>query len=262
MNTKVIAFVNNKGGSGKSTTCANVGYALSAMGKRVLLVDGDMQMNLTLAYLDEEAALTYAKNGENLYSVIKEGRRIEDMIVPTTFPGLSIVPSSTLMSGVEYDLFSRWQRELILKKALAAVKEKGEYDFILLDAPPTLGGWVMNILAASDYAVIPVEASPWGIFGLANMVDFIGEVKEISPALSVMGIAVTKADERKNYFKETLSDLREQGAFRIFDTVIHTDSTVEWAQDRSLPVGAFKKNARSAKEYCALAKEICLYADR
>ncbi len=262
MKTRTVAFVNNKGGSGKSTTCANVGYALATMGKRVLLVDGDMQMNLTLAYLDEEAALSYAKNGNNLYSVVKEGRHIEDMIVKTSYEGLDIVPSSTLMSGVEYDLFSRWQRELILKKALAAVKASEKYDYILLDAPPTLGGWVMNILAASDYAVIPVEASPWGIFGLANMVDFIGEVHEISPELSVMGIAVTKADERKNYFKETLSDLRSQGRFHIFDTVIHTDSAVEWAQDRSLPVGAFKKTARSAREYCALAKEICNYADR
>ena len=170
--TKVICFANNKGGSGKSTTCSNVGYAMSAMGKRVLLIDGDMQMNLTLSFFDEETALEYAKNGKNLYTAMREQKDLYDFIVPTEYENLDIVPSSTLMSSIEFELFTKWQREFILRKCLGPILARGYYDFILIDAPPTLGGWVMNILTASDYVIIPVEASPWGLFGLANMFEF------------------------------------------------------------------------------------------
>lgn len=262
MKTVTIAFANNKGGSGKSTTCANVGYALAAEGKRVLLIDGDMQMNLTLSFMDEERALTAAQNGQNLYSVIKNDAAAQNYITDTGYAGLSLLPSSTLMSSVEFDLFTRWQREFILRKALLPVKESGEYDFILIDAPPTLGGWVMNVLCASDYVVIPVEASPWGVFGLANMIDFVKEVGGIAPELRVLGIAVTKADARKNYLKETLENLSSQDAYPVFSTVIHTDSAVEWSQDKSLPVAVYKKSARSAKEYAELAKEIMNHVSR
>lgn len=255
-NTMVIAFANNKGGSGKSTTASNVGAALALAGRRVLLLDGDMQMNLTLSFMDEEKALHLAKNGKNLYHVIKDGMPLSSVIVPTEIPGLFLAPSSTLMSGIEFDLFTKWQREFILKKALGDVCAAGEYDYILIDAPPTLGGWVMNILCASDRVVIPVEASPWGIFGLANMVDFVNEVRSMAPQLSILGITITKADERKKYFKETLCDLRAQESFPLFQTIIHTDSAIEWSQDRSVPVVAGKKSSRSAKEYTELAKEI------
>ena len=91
---------------------------------------------------------------------------------------------------------------------------------MLIDSPPTLGGWVMNIMCASDFVVIPVEASPCGLFGLANMFDFIKKVKEISPRLEVMGIMITKADERKKYFKETLETLKESDIARIFENYV------------------------------------------
>lgn len=261
-NTKVISFANNKGGSGKSTTASNVGAALAQQGYRVLMIDGDMQMNLTLAFMDEDTALGYAKSGQNLYSVIKEGRALSEVILPSVLEGLDLVPSSTLMSGIEFDLFTKWQREFILKKALEPIKAQGTYDYILIDSPPTLGGWVMNIICASDHVIIPVEASPWGIFGLANMVDFVNEVRALVPAVSILGIAVTKADERKKYFKETTAELRAQDAFPLFETIVHTDSAVEWAQDRSTPVVVCKRSSRSAKEYTELAKEIHNHARR
>lgn len=260
--TTVIAFANNKGGSGKSTSASNVGAALALAGRRVLLLDGDMQMNLTLSFMDEEKALQLAKSGKNLYHVIKDGMALSAVVVPTEIPNLFLAPSSTLMSGIEFDLFTKWQREFILKKALADICAAGEYDYILIDAPPTLGGWVMNILCASNFVVIPVEASPWGIFGLANMVDFVNEVQAIAPQLHILGIAITKADERKKYFKETLAALREQDAFPLFHTIIHTDSAIEWSQDRSMPVVACKRASRSAKEYTELTKEIEEYAGR
>ena len=110
--------------------------------------------------------------------------------------------------------------------------------------------------------MIPVEASPWGLFGLANMFDFIDKVSEISPRLSVMGIMVTKADERKSYFKETLKTLKETEGVRVFEGYVRVDSAIEWSQDNSKPVVAYKKYSRSALEYKELAKEMIKYADR
>lgn len=260
--TLVICFANNKGGSGKSTTCANVGYALAQMGKRVLLVDGDMQLNLSLSFFPEEEVLAMAQSEKNLYCAIREQKPLTDYIIPTPYAGLDLIPSSTLMSGIEYELFTKWQREMILKNCLAPVRESGVYDYILLDAPPTLGGWVMNLLCAADRLILPVEASPWGLFGLANMFEFTATVRQMNPALSLMGIVLTKVSVRKNYFKQTMETLHGMEGVQVFETVIRVDSSVEWAQDSSRPVGAYKPSSRSAQEYAALAKEVDTYARR
>ena len=260
--TKVIAFANNKGGSGKTTTCSNVGCAMAQMGKKVLMIDGDMQLNLTISFFDEETAYEYAKGEKNIYRAVKDERDLNDFIVETGIEGLDIVPSTSLMSSIEFDLFAKWQRETVLKKCLERVRAKGYYDYILIDSPPTLGGWVMNVMCASDYVVVPVEASPWGLFGLANMFEFCNQAKAIAPKLEVLGIAVTKADERKKYFKQTMETLNEMEGVRLFENYIRVDSAVEWSQDNSQPVVTFKKNSRSAKEYIELTKEIMKYADR
>lgn len=254
--TKVIAFANNKGGSGKSTTCANVAYAMTMDGYKVLMIDGDMQLNLSLSYFDEDKVLDFAKGEKNLYKAIIKQERLDDYIVHTGYERLDLIPSSTLMSSIEYELFTKWQREFILKKCLSGIKESGEYDYILIDSPPTLGGWVMNILCAADYLIVPVEASPWGLFGLANMVDFYNEVREINPALNLAGIVVTKVDERKNYFKQTKETLSELEDIYVFTSYIRVDSSIEWLQDNSKPVIVYKKSSRSASEYIELAKEV------
>ena len=254
--TITICFTNNKGGSGKSTTCSNVGAAMAQAGKKVLLIDGDMQLNLSLSFFPEEWVLEQAAGEKNLYHAIGKQQDLTDYIVHTPYENLDLIPSSTLMSSIEYELFTKWQREFILKKCLQKVKDSGKYDYILIDAPPTLGGWVMNILCASDRVLIPVEASPWGMFGLANMFDFLGEVRQIAENLQVLGIAVTKVDTRKNYFKQTMETLHEMEDIYLFESYIRVDSAIEWAQDSSAPVVEFKKSSRSAKEYKALAEEV------
>ncbi len=254
--TTVLCFANNKGGSGKSTTCANVGYSLAQLGKRVLLLDGDMQLNLSLSFFPEEDVLALAQGDKNLYHAIREQKPLTDYIIPTAYENLDLIPSSTLMSGIEYELFTKWQREFILKKCLAPVVESGIYDYILMDAPPTLGGWVMNLLCAADQLILPVEASPWGLFGLANMFEFVATVQQLNPALTLLGVALTKVSVRKNYFKQTVEILQEMEDVRVFESIIRVDSAIEWAQDSSKPVGAYKASSRSAAEYAALAKEV------
>ena len=260
--TKTIAFANNKGGSGKTTTCANVGYSLSVLGNKVLLIDGDMQLNLSLSFFGEDDVLNFASGEKNLYTAMKKEDDLTDYVVHTPYENLDLIPSSTLMSGIEYDLFTKWQREMILSKGLAKIKESGEYDYILIDAPPTLGGWVINILCASDHVILPVEASPWGLFGVANMFEFLENVKKLVPALNLLGVVITKLDARKNYGKQTLEVLHEFEEVNVFETVIRVDSEIEWAQDNSRPVMVHKKGARSAGEYLDLAKEVEKYAGR
>ena len=239
--THTICFANNKGGSGKSTTCANLGSALAAMGRKVLLVDGDMQLNLSLSFLDEEEVLALASGGKNLYTAVTQEKELSEFIVPGVQKNIDLIPSSTLMSQIEMDLFPKWQREFILSKLLSGIKESGVYDYILIDAPPTLGGWVMNILIAS---------------GLANMFEFIDKIRQMAPGLSILGVLITKVDERKNYYHQTAQTLRELEDIRVFDNVIHVDSAIEWAQDASSTVVVYKRRARSAKEYLNLAKEV------
>ncbi len=254
--TTVLCFANNKGGSGKSTTCANVGYSLAQQGKRVLLLDGDMQLNLSLSFFPEDEVLAMAQGEMNLYHAIREQKPLTDYIVPTAYENLDLIPSSTLMSGIEYELFTKWQREFILQKCLQPVRDSGEYDYILIDAPPTLGGWVMNLLCASDKLILPVEASPWGLFGLANMFEFVATVQQMNPSLTLLGVALTKVSVRKNYFKQTMEILQEMEGVHVFDSIIRVDSSIEWAQDSSKPVGAYKASSRSAQEYAQLAKEV------
>ena len=254
--TKVICFANNKGGSGKSTTCANVGCGLAGLGKKVLLIDGDMQLNLSLSYFPEEKVLEFARGEKNLYYAVKDQKDLKDYIIPTPYENIDLIPSSTLMSSVEYELFTKWQREFILRKGLRETVDSGKYDYILIDSPPTLGGWVMNVLCASDALIVPVEATPWGLFGLGNMFEFLEVVRPIAPELRMTGLVVTKVDARKNYFKQTLETLKELENVHVFDTYIRVDSTVEWSQDNNMPIMAYKKSSRSAKEYGALTEEI------
>ena len=114
----------------------------------------------------------------------------------------------------------------------------------------------MNILCAADKVIIPVEATPWGLFGLGNMFEFLDQVQQIAPQLDVHGIVVTKVDTRKNYFKQTFATLQDLEDVHVFDTFIRVDSSVEWSQDNNMPIMAYKRSCRSAQEYMALTEEI------
>ena len=260
-NTSVICFTNNKGGSGKSTSCANLGYELSQAGNKVLLIDGDMQLNLSLTLFPEDAVLEMAGSGKTLFDAICKKDDLKKYIVASPYDNLDLIPSSTLMNQVEYEIFNKVQREYILKKCLINICEDGIYDYILIDAPPTLGIWVINILCAANHIIVPVEASPWGLFGLANMFDFLSEMKDIVDA-DVMGVLITKVDERKSYYKQTRKILDSYSNLHIFNSFIHVDASIEWAQDESKPVAVYKKATRSSNEYKQLAKEVLEYGSR
>ena len=143
-NTVTICFANNKGGSGKSTSCSNVGAALAGMGKKVLMVDGDMQLNLSLSFFSEEEVLEMAAGEKNLYYAIGHQSDLSDFIVHTKYENLDLVPSSTLMSSVEYELFTKWQREFIEGAGISGISGTG--------AGEGSGIWfAMGTLECADY---------------------------------------------------------------------------------------------------------------
>ncbi|MCR5625764.1 MAG: AAA family ATPase [Lachnospiraceae bacterium] len=260
MKTTVLTFANNKGGSGKSTTCSNVAYALATLSKtknkKVLMIDGDMQMNLSLSFFGEDEVLGFNESEDNLYHALERGKDIEKCIRHTEFEGLDLIPSSMLMSNIEEVLYKNGGDRRVLEKLLKGLIKDSVYDYILIDAPPTLGLWVRNILQASNGVVIPVEASPWGLFGLANMIGYVEDSAKENKGLKVAGIVITKVDVRKNYFHQTEELLKSTGDIPVFKTHIRVDSSIEWAQDNSKPVGAYRKSSRSAGEFKDLAKEI------
>ena len=246
---KIISFANQKGGVGKTTSCVNIAASLGLLGYKVLIIDLDPQGNTT-------SGVGVSKKGlkGSTKELLTGEKPAKEIIVETPYENLSVIPTNTALAGAEFDLFDFDESEFRMKNTLAEVKD--DYDYILIDAPPTLGGWVMNIMCAADYLIIPVEASPWGLFGLANMFEFFEQVRSIRPEIELLGIAITKADERKNYFKQTLATLRELEGVHLFERYIRVDSAVEWAQDNSAPVLAFRHTSRSAKEYHELTKEI------
>ena len=130
--TVTICFANNKGGSGKSTTCSNVGAVMAKAGKRVLMIDGDMQLNLSLSLFSEDKVLEMAGSEKNLYHAIKKQEDLTDYIVKTAYENLDMIPSSTLMSSIEYELFTKRQREFVFRKCLQKIKDSGVYDYILI----------------------------------------------------------------------------------------------------------------------------------
>jgi chromosome partitioning protein len=196
------------------------------------------------------------ETGELMLAAVGATGSITTLLVQTI---VGFTLGLSIMAAQEY---GKKNMEKTLARVLENAKNGGEYDFILIDSPPTLGMLVMNIMCASDYLLIPIEASPWGLFGLANMLDFFAKAKEQNQALSLLGVAVTKADERKTYFRQTMDYLCELENVNVFKNYVRVDSAVEWAQDNSQPVAAYKRSSRSAKEYTEMTKEMLEYVDR
>ena len=252
--TKVICFTNNKGGSGKTTTCSNVGFGLRELGKKVLMIDGDMQLNLSLSLFDEDTVLAYAQSDKNLYEAIKRQDDLTDYIVNTKYEGLDLIPSSTLMSSIEYELFTKWQREYILKKGLKKIRESEVYDYILIDCPPQLSILTINALSCADGVLIPVKTDYLAYRGLTQLQDSIREIQElINPELKVLGVIATLYDARVSDDKDILALLKEE--YNLVGVVKRLAVAKKGIYD-GLAVVEQAPSSEIAKEYTAIAKMI------
>lgn len=259
----VIAVVNQKGGTGKTTTCENLGIGLANEGKKVLLVDTDPQGSLTIALGnprpdDLPVTLTdlMAKIMQDQPPLPKEG-------ILSHEEGVDLVPANITLSGLEVSLVNAMSRETILKQYLETVK--GQYDYILLDCMPSLGMLTVNALAASDQVLIPVQANYLSAKGLEQLLQTVNKVKrQINPKLRIEGILLTMVDSRTNYAKEISTLIRDTygSKLKVYDADI--PRSVRAAEISAEGVSIFKHDpgGKVAEAYQSLTKEVLQNAEK
>lgn len=254
---KIISIFNQKGGIGKSTTTVNLGSAIAVKGKKVLLLDMDPQANTTVSVGidDEEVKLT-------VYDLLKEKRVSKDLILKvikkTSFTNLDVLPSDITLSDAEITLSNIMSRETILSRVLENIKD--EYDYIIIDCPPSLGLLSINSLVASNGVVIPVATSFFSIKGIKHLFNTITLVQEnLKPELEVIGVLVTMYDQRKNIAKDIKNSLISTFDDKVFNTLIRINSQIEYAQDERMPVIHYNKSCNGYIDYMNLAEEVLSY---
>jgi len=257
---RVIAIANQKGGVAKTTTALNLGAALAEQGQRVLLVDLDQQGNLTMASGFDPDGLD-----ETVYTILsshadpKEKRPppLAEVVQRTGTPGLDLVPANIDLAALDLELTRAYNREHILKGALAPLRER--YDYILLDCPPSLGLIVVNALTAADEVIIPLQADYLATRGVKLLLDSIeAVVARLNPALRITGILLTLADQRTSHTRQIIDLTRANfaGTVPVFDTLIKMSVRLKEAPITGTSILAYDPTGEAATAYRRLADEV------
>lgn len=247
---KIIAFANQKGGVGKTTTCVNVASYLAAMGKKVLLIDMDPQGNATSGVGIEKTGST-----KTIYNVIDGDAIVDEVIVPTVVGNLDFIPATVDLAGAEIDLVQLPNRENIIKNRLARVKNK--YDYIFIDCPPSLGLLTVNALTCCDSIVIPIQCEFYALEGLTQLMNTIKLVKKhLNPGLDIEGVVLTMKDARSNLITQVGNEIKTFFGKKVFETAIPRNIRLAEAPSHGAPIGVYDSSSKGAKAYLALAEEI------
>lgn len=250
---KVIALANQKGGVGKTTTAVNLSAALAEKGKKILLIDSDAQGNATSGL-----GIRIEKGGKTLYNVITEEEPMSSAIVKTTYDRLYICPSNVDLSGAEIELVDVPDRAHRLKKALAAIKN--DYDFILIDCPPSLGLVTLNALAAADTVLVPIQCEFYALEGLALLTGTIKRVKKsINPDIEFEGILLTMFNGRANLSIQVADEVKRYFREKVYKTVIPRNIRLSEAPGFGESVLTYDSRSKGAESYRALADEVIKY---
>jgi chromosome partitioning protein len=246
--SRTIVFVNQKGGVGKTTSVINLGAYLARAGKRVLLVDFDPQANLT-------SGVGGAKKAKGAYEVISGQTTMRDIIKPTKVPGLFLAPSSIDLSGATVELVDKEGRDHYLKNALALVKE--DYDFVLIDCPPSLGVLTLNGLSAADEVLIPLQCEYFALEGLSLILQTIQLVqKGMNTRLKIAGILFTMYDSRTRLAQDVVAQVSGYFGDKVFTTIIPRNVRLSEAPSHGVPVCLYDAACIGAKSYEKLASEV------
>lgn len=246
--SRIIVFVNQKGGVGKTTTVINLGAYLARAGHRVLLVDFDPQANLT-------SGVGGNRKGKGAYEVISGQLAMRDIIQPTRLEGLFLAPSSIDLSGATVELVDKEGRDTYLKNALATVRD--DYDFVLIDCPPSLGVLTLNGLAAADEVLIPLQCEYFALEGLSLILQTIQLVqKGMNPRLKIAGILFTMYDSRTRLAQDVVQQVSGYFGDKVFSTIIPRNVRLSEAPSHGLPICLYDAACIGAKSYEKLAAEL------
>ena len=248
--TKVIAIANQKGGVGKTTTVVNLAAALSARRRAVLVVDLDPQAHATLGLGLEK------QPGVSLYPVLAGAKPIADVIQPTKWPNLNVIPSEVDLAGAEIEFGAREDRLSMIRDALAPVKESGAFDYIVLDCPPSLGLVMTSALAATDSVLIPTQAEYLAMDGLALITSSIEKLRTgVNPSLELNGIVFTMVNSVAKLTQDVIGEVREHFGDKVYETLIPRNVRVSEAPSMGVPVVFLDPRSKGAEAYRAFAWE-------
>jgi chromosome partitioning protein len=247
---KIIAICNQKGGVGKTTTAVNLAAYLAILSKRTLLIDTDPQGNAT-------SGLGVNKNGvkTSIYDILVDDADPRSAIIKTAIEGLSLIPSNLSLTGAEVELVNVMRREYRLKKALESITQ--DYDYIIIDCPPSLGLITINALTAAGSVLIPIQCEYYALEGLGQLVNTIELVrKNINSELAIEGVLLTMADFRTKLTTEVINEARAYFKEKVYDTVIPRNIRITESPGFGKPIALYDKNSIGALKYHELTNEL------
>jgi chromosome partitioning protein len=254
----IITVANQKGGVGKTTTAMNIGVALARLGRRVLLVDSDPQANLT-SYLGVTPGAGAHEALRTLDEIYLAKRPLDAAtlraFIASTASGVDLIAACRELGGVEYYLMNRSDKELALARFFGAIR--AEYDYVLIDTPPSLNLLTLNALCASDRVLIPVQPEFFSLEGIVKIRGAIQDVRERwNPRLAILGVLATQVSPRRKLTGEVLDVLRGELGALFFETFIHDNAAVAESSGHARSVMEYDRGSRGAREYTAAAEEL------
>ena len=245
---KVIVFVNQKGGVGKTTSTINIGAYIALAGKSVLLVDFDSQGNMS-------SGVGVSKDKPTIYELMAEQATFDQTIKHTAIKGLDVISANTDLSGAAIELVDQEEREYFLKKALAPARDK--YDYVLIDCPPSLGLLTLNGLAAADEVLVPMQCEYFALEGITLLLKTVKDVqKSIKPELAIGGIFFTMYDSRTKLAQDVVMNVKSYFKDVVFNTIIPRNIRLSEAPSHGKPICLYDANCIGAKSYQKLAGEV------
>lgn len=246
---KIIAFANQKGGVGKTTTCINLAAYVAAMGKKVLVVDLDPQGNATSGL-----GIDKNKDLKTVYDLIFGEYKITEVILPTIIDGLDILPSTVDLAGAELEMIQMSQREKIMKGMLDSIRDS--YDFIMIDCPPSLGLITVNALTAANSVIIPMQCEYYPLMGITQLMNTIRLIKfHLNPSIDVEGVVMTMKDKRSNLTNEVSDEIIKFFGKKVFFTYIPRNIRLAEAPSHGEPILIYEPSSKGADAYLSLAEE-------